>query len=337
MECRSTRWRSCCARRTPISGCSSTRSRAPAIPAWFERGTRRPDPAGRAFLALLACAEEHLSARRFAEYLSLGQVPRGARARSGGSAGRRRRDDLADRAGASRTIRAEDRRRGRSADRSGRRSAMAIGCRRRHAAGAVAMGGAAGRGLGHPGARSLGAAAQGSTRTSTRCGSRAVRGRARSPRDRGHRARYRTTEAPREFALPDRRDARRMARWRSLWAMWLDGFERSGAARPPATGARAACASGAGTARHRRPRRAQRGSRGAHDRGCSRSRTNRPVVVRVGFSSARAPPRAGGRSGWCSCRAWRNACFRSACARTPCCSKRRRAAERAPAEANAGR
>jgi ATP-dependent helicase/nuclease subunit B len=45
------------------------------IPAWFERGTRRPDPAGRAFLALLACADEHLSARRFAEYLSLGQVP----------------------------------------------------------------------------------------------------------------------------------------------------------------------------------------------------------------------------------------------------------------------
>ncbi len=46
-----------------------------AVPAWFERGTRRPDPAGRAFLALLACADEGLSARRFAEYLSLGQVP----------------------------------------------------------------------------------------------------------------------------------------------------------------------------------------------------------------------------------------------------------------------
>jgi ATP-dependent helicase/nuclease subunit B len=45
------------------------------IPAWFERGTRRPDPAGRAFLALLACAHESLSARRFAEYLSLSQVP----------------------------------------------------------------------------------------------------------------------------------------------------------------------------------------------------------------------------------------------------------------------
>lgn len=46
------------------------------VPAYFSRGTRRPDPSGRAFLALLACAAEHVSARRFAEYLSLGQVPR---------------------------------------------------------------------------------------------------------------------------------------------------------------------------------------------------------------------------------------------------------------------
>lgn len=45
------------------------------VAAWFDRGTRRPDPAGRAFLALLLCAEEDLSARRFAEYLSLSQVP----------------------------------------------------------------------------------------------------------------------------------------------------------------------------------------------------------------------------------------------------------------------
>ncbi len=45
------------------------------IPAWFHRGTRRPDSAGRALLALLACADEELSARRFAEYVSLGQVP----------------------------------------------------------------------------------------------------------------------------------------------------------------------------------------------------------------------------------------------------------------------
>ena len=46
------------------------------IGTWFARGTRVPDPAGRAFLSLLACAAEHLSARRFSEYLSLGQVPR---------------------------------------------------------------------------------------------------------------------------------------------------------------------------------------------------------------------------------------------------------------------
>ncbi len=45
------------------------------IPAYFTAGTLRPDPAGRAFLALLDCALEGLSASRFAEYLSLGQVP----------------------------------------------------------------------------------------------------------------------------------------------------------------------------------------------------------------------------------------------------------------------
>jgi RecB family exonuclease len=49
--------------------------RRAGVPAWFARGTSRPDPSGRAFLALLDCALEHLSARRFAEYLSLGQVP----------------------------------------------------------------------------------------------------------------------------------------------------------------------------------------------------------------------------------------------------------------------
>lgn len=45
------------------------------VPAYFDRGTRRPDPAGRALLALLSCAAEGLSAKRFDEYLSLGQVP----------------------------------------------------------------------------------------------------------------------------------------------------------------------------------------------------------------------------------------------------------------------
>src|SRR4029453_3669206 len=45
------------------------------VPSYFDRGTRRPDPAGRAFVALLACAVDGLSAKRFDEYLSLGQVP----------------------------------------------------------------------------------------------------------------------------------------------------------------------------------------------------------------------------------------------------------------------
>ncbi|HEY2917939.1 MAG TPA: PD-(D/E)XK nuclease family protein, partial [Candidatus Binatia bacterium] len=45
------------------------------VPAYFDRGTRRPDPTGRAFLAILSCATEKFSAKRFAEYLSLAQVP----------------------------------------------------------------------------------------------------------------------------------------------------------------------------------------------------------------------------------------------------------------------
>ena len=46
------------------------------IPCHCRRGTRRPSPAGRAFVALLRTAREGLSARRFAEYLSFGQVPK---------------------------------------------------------------------------------------------------------------------------------------------------------------------------------------------------------------------------------------------------------------------
>jgi ATP-dependent helicase/nuclease subunit B len=46
-----------------------------AVSAYFDRGTQRPDPSGRAFIALLSCAADGLSAKRFDEYLSLGQVP----------------------------------------------------------------------------------------------------------------------------------------------------------------------------------------------------------------------------------------------------------------------
>ena len=49
------------------------------IPAYVTRGALRPNPAGRAFLSLLTCAGERLSASRFAEYLSLGQTPEPAK------------------------------------------------------------------------------------------------------------------------------------------------------------------------------------------------------------------------------------------------------------------
>lgn len=45
------------------------------VPHYFAQGSRRPEPGGRALLALLSCARENLSASRFAEYLSLAQVP----------------------------------------------------------------------------------------------------------------------------------------------------------------------------------------------------------------------------------------------------------------------
>ena len=45
------------------------------VPTYFAEGATLPDPGGRALLALLRCAREGLSARAFAEYLSLAQVP----------------------------------------------------------------------------------------------------------------------------------------------------------------------------------------------------------------------------------------------------------------------
>lgn len=49
--------------------------RRAGIPAHCTHGASRPDAAGRSFLALLHCAEEGLSASRFAEHLSLGRAP----------------------------------------------------------------------------------------------------------------------------------------------------------------------------------------------------------------------------------------------------------------------
>jgi ATP-dependent helicase/nuclease subunit B len=57
------------------SALMETALRRAGIPAYFVRGCRRPDPSGRALLALLACVADGLSAQRFAEYLSFAQVP----------------------------------------------------------------------------------------------------------------------------------------------------------------------------------------------------------------------------------------------------------------------
>ena len=49
--------------------------RRASIPARFHSGLTRPDPGGRALLALLDCVAERFSARAFGEYLSLAVVP----------------------------------------------------------------------------------------------------------------------------------------------------------------------------------------------------------------------------------------------------------------------
>jgi len=49
--------------------------RRAGIPSYCTLASKRPDAAGRSFLALLHCAGEGLPASRFAEYLSLGQMP----------------------------------------------------------------------------------------------------------------------------------------------------------------------------------------------------------------------------------------------------------------------
>ncbi len=49
--------------------------RRAGVKGWFSFGTRRPHPAGRALLSLLEWKLDRFSARRLAEYFSLGQVP----------------------------------------------------------------------------------------------------------------------------------------------------------------------------------------------------------------------------------------------------------------------
>ena len=72
---RSTKWRFSHDRPRDYVGLLGHAFSRAGIPGWFDRGTGRPHPSGRAFLALLGCAVERLSAARFAEYPPLSQVP----------------------------------------------------------------------------------------------------------------------------------------------------------------------------------------------------------------------------------------------------------------------
>lgn len=75
------------------------------IPHHLERGVRRPDPAGRAFLSLLECAGSGLSAHAFADYLAFGVLPKAGDAGAPGASADRR--DAPDR-GVKETLEEED-------------------------------------------------------------------------------------------------------------------------------------------------------------------------------------------------------------------------------------
>ena len=195
-----------------------------AIPACFARGTTRPHAAGRALLALLACASERLSARRFAEYLSLAQVPDPAADRRCGlrAAARRAAAARRRRRGGRGRFRAARRRRHPARPRP-RRSA------RRQRARTVALGAATGRCRGDRRRRALGAPARRPAQRDRGAASRARAGRRGSARV--QRAPRRRPRAPARIRAAADRTARHAARERAVV-----GLAR-GAARARARGA----------------------------------------------------------------------------------------------------
>ena len=297
------------------------------VPAWFERGTRRPDPAGRAFLALLACADEGLSARRFAEYLSLGQVPPNVTGPVTGHLPRT--PQAATFAGSANEVaealippaeRVEDPapldEAPAATERDGDRVVAG------HAARALAVGGAARRGLRD---RGPGALAATPARVCAASTDRRVRELADEDQDAPRlRALERDREqlaTPRVVCPADRDGARRLARRAHLGRV-ASRLLGAAAARAAPAGARGARARRDGAARHGRPGRAARGARRAGAAPAHPDAASRRAAVTAACSSARRTPRAAARSASCSCPGWPSASSRSACARTRCCSTR---------------
>ena len=295
--CRSTRWRCSCDRRAITSACSATRSSRAGIPAWFDRGTGRPHPSGRAFLALLGCAVERLSAARFAEYLSLSQVP------DAGSARRPRRHPATCRRSVLRFHRRSRRRRtnpttARCDDRSSTRPA-ASGAdrehgagRRRHAARAVEVGEADRRVRGHrrrpaavapPARRARGA-------VSAAVGRRGARGSrlAAAPADRARRAQ---PGAPARLRAAGDRRARVVAGDGDLGRL-ARALRGARAARAAQAGARPAGARRAEADGRHRSGLARGSARRPRATGCARSTSTRRRTATARSSSAARTRRA---------------------------------------------
>ena len=303
-------------------GSSSTRSSGRGVPAWFDRGTRRPHPAGRAFLALLACAAEGLSASRFAEYLSLGQLPEPGQPTAGVDRVRRRSVRRARHPG-SETSRRSD------AGAAGRRRVAGTTDRRdagRNPAHAAALGADARRG-------------RGDRRRSRRAGRGASHGLAEELRARLERGETRRSGSRRALAAID--DDRR--RLESPPVVCAAAHHRDGGV----AGAGATGATGSiGSITSRRGRCARRRTCCACSPTCGRWRPSgrcrcnevRMVLMRAAAqrgqraavaaataacSSAARRRRAAARSASCSCPAWPSGCSREVGRRIRCCSTSR--------------
>ena len=232
-----------------LSRTARARLRACRVPAYFDRGIRRPDPAGRAFIALLSCAVEGLSARRFDEYLSLGQVPRVRRVDSPSQPSHESEprvvprdelfasdgdnevepespEDIAEASGAGSRFRRRGRRR-RNAP-----VAVEVGRARRRVGGRRRTHARRRQGSGGGGASTASPPTIACASTAAEARGTGVRAHPRFERD------LKNLRHLRDFALPIVDD---MAAWpdRANWGEWLDRAERAG--RPRAAAARLAC------------------------------------------------------------------------------------------------
>ena len=292
--------------------------RRAGIPAHFARGARRPDPSGRALLALLACAAEGFSARRFAEYLSLGEVPlrapaaiRPRRPRRASAGCRPTRSCVGERVERRGASRASAKRDGEPDPARGSGSLPAPRRWERLLVDAAVIGGR------ERWKRRLDGYAR-ELEQQDRRARRSRRARSRS----GCAAIAKTSRALRAFALPlvdELAELPAAARW-GEWTRRARRARVARAAQPERVlvGARRARADGAG-----RPGRAARGAARARAAPAAGRRARRRARATARCSSRRPRRRAGSSSTSCSCRASPRSSSRARSARIRSCSTRR--------------